>query len=118
MRKAIILAAAAAAIPALASAEGYTNIDLGQFSDRETCMARALSAMERYINQHGGFEYQSTEWVVYGWDFTPGDQDVTIMCPWVTDTIVNAFLVVHGETTDEERIFTAETLERMFTATK
>ncbi len=118
MKKSIFLSVAVAIIPAFGIAEGYTNMDLGQFSDRETCMARAQNAMDRYINSHGGFEYQSTEWVVYGWDFTPGDQDVTIMCPWVSDTVVNAFLVVHGETTDEERIFTAETLETFFTATK
>ena len=46
------------------------------------------------------------------------DQDVTIMCPWVSDTVVNAFLVVHGETTDEERIFTAEQLERYWNGQK
>jgi len=89
-------------------------MDLGQFSNREDCMAKAEAAMQRYIDTSGGFEYQSTEWVVYGWDFTPGDQDVTIMCPWVSDTVVNAFLIVHGETTDEERIFTAETLDQLF----
>jgi len=118
MKKSIIVAAAVAIIPAFGMADGYTNMDLGQFSDRETCMARAQNAMVRYIDRHGGFDYQSTEWVVYGWDFTPGDQDVSIMCAWVSDTTVNAFLVVYGETSDEERIFTAETLERFFTATK
>jgi len=114
MKRAIILAAAAALLPVLGSAEGFTNMDLGQFSNREDCMAKAEAAMQRYIDTSGGFEYQSTEWVVYGWDFTPGDQDVTIMCPWVSDTVVNAFLIVHGETTDEERIFTAETLDQLF----
>jgi hypothetical protein len=118
MTRQLFLAAAAVLIPALGAAEGFTNMDLGQFGDRETCMARALAAMDRYIAQHGGFEVSQTEWVTYGWDFTPGDQDVTIMCPWVSDVTVNAFLIVHGETTDEERIFTAETLERFFTATK
>ena len=118
MTRTIALAAAAALFPILASAEGFTNMDLGQFDNREECMTRAQNAMQRYIDTHGGFEYQSTEWVVYGWDFTPGDQDVTIMCPWVSDTVVNAFLVVHGETTDDQRIFTAETLDRLFTGGK
>jgi hypothetical protein len=118
MKHALIGAAVAAILPAIAAAEGMTNMDLGQFSNRESCMAKAEQVMERYIRTHGGFEFQSTEWVVYGWDFTPGDQDVSIMCPWVSDTVVNAFLVVHGETTDEERIFTAETLERFWQGRK
>lgn len=118
MTRTVFLAAAAALFPALASAEGFTNMDFGQFSDRESCMARANDVMTRYIAAHGGFEIQQTEWVVYGWDFEPGDQDVTIMCPWVSDTVVNAFLVVHGETDDEQRIFTAETLEQFWNIRK
>ena len=118
MKRAFLFAAAAAAFPAFGMAEGYTNMDFGQFSDRETCMAKAQQVMDRYINTHGGFEQQSTEWVVYGWDFEPGDQDVTIMCPWVSDTVVNAFMVVHGETTDDQRIFTAEQLERYWNGAK
>jgi hypothetical protein len=113
-----LFVAGLAVLPVLAQAEGYTNMDLGQFSDRETCMQRAKAAMDRYVATHGGFEVSQTEWVTYGWDFGPGDQDVAITCPWVTDTIVNAFLVVHGETTDEERIFTAETLDTFFRARK
>jgi hypothetical protein len=116
--KQTLMIAALAALPALAQAEGFTNMDFGQFSNREDCMALAQQVMDRYIRTHGGFEYSSTEWVVYGWDFEPGDQDVTIMCPWVSDTVVNAFMVVHGETTDEDRIFTVDQLERFWNGQK
>ena len=36
------------------------------------------------------------------------------MCPVVNGGVINAFMVVHGETTDDDRIYTADTLARLF----
>jgi len=97
-----------------AVAEGFTVQDLGVTPSREACMAAGESAMRRYVDVNGGGSVDPTTWVVYGWDLRPGDQDVTIMCPVVNGGVINAFMVVHGETTDDDRIYTADTLARLF----
>ncbi len=97
-----------------ATAEGYTVQDLGTSTSREACMSAGESAMRRYVDVNGGGNVDPTTWVVYGWDLQPGDQDVTIMCPVVSGGIINGFMVVHGESTDDERIYTADTLARLF----
>ena len=112
MRAAIL---AAALLPGAAWAEGFTIYDLGVTRDRETCLYRAERALDRYSGEHGLYEIQPTEWIVFAYDLRPGDQDVVIMCPVVGGDggrVINAFLNVHGETTPDEREFTAQEIER------
>ena len=104
--------AALVALPALA--EGISVYDLGEMPTRELCMQRANKVMSTYFNEHGGYQVQRTDWVIYGWDLEPGDQDVSILCPIFRDDLVAAMMVVHGETTDEERLFTADELSRLW----
>lgn len=92
---------ACAALPA--AAEGWSISDLGEMYDRESCMDRARKVVNRYIFNNGGGETASDTWTIYAYDLTPGDQDIVIMCPWVRGDVVNAFLVVHGETDSSER---------------
>lgn len=95
-----------------ASAEDWTFKDLGELSKRSTCMIRAEQAIKRYKNVYGGGSTASESWTVYGYDLEPGDQDVVIMCPIVNGDVVNAFLTVHGESSEDNREFTADTIER------
>ena len=106
---ALALALAAGA----ARAEGFTVIDLGGARDRESCMYRAERMLGRYEAERGLYEVSVSDWVVFAYDLRPGDQDVTVICPIVGpgEGVVNAFLNVHGETTNEEREATADALE-------
>lgn len=102
-----------------ALAEGFTVYDLGPMPSRDLCMQKAGKILNAYMNQNGGWEVQTTDWIVYGWDFEPGDQDVVVMCPiFGTDAgeIVNAMMVVYGEDTDERRMFTAEEISARWQA--
>jgi hypothetical protein len=108
------LAAGLMTLGTAAAAEGTSVLDLGQFTDRASCMQQANKVLRGYIARHGGYEVQSTEWVVYGWDLEPGNQDAVIMCPVVNGDVINAFTVIHGEDTDENREFTANEIDRMW----
>lgn len=120
MMRAVLAAAALAAsvvggvAPDRALAEGWSVYDLGPTSGRDACMNRARSTISRYIFRHGGGNTSEASWTVYGYDLTPGDQDAVIMCPQVSGGGIDAFLVVHGETREDERIFTADEIERLW----
>ena len=93
--------------PGAALAESYDTIELGLTFNRETCMTKAENVFYRYKNAHGGGHVARANWVVYGWDMRPGDQDAVIMCP-IVNGVVDAFLVVHSEGTETNRDFTVE----------
>lgn len=100
----------------IASAEGYAIYDLGEVADRPSCLHRATKVMNAWNRQTGEQGIlDPTEWIVYGWDLGPGDNDVLIMCPIFRDSFVNALLVVHGEGTDQERNRVADGIERLWT---
>lgn len=108
-----LMMAAPAATPTLA--EGWSVYDLGEVPGaRENCMKRARNAIASYMFDHGGGETAVASWTTYGYDLRPGDQDAVIMCPVVNGNVVNAFLTVHGDTTEDERIFTADEIERIW----
>ncbi|MCP5036879.1 MAG: hypothetical protein GY945_04680 [Rhodobacteraceae bacterium] len=92
-------------------AEGWSVYDLGEMADRETCKSKARNVINSYIFKYGGGNTSEASWSVYGYDLEPGDQDAVIMCPWVPGGGVMAILNVHGETSDEQRIFTADTID-------
>ncbi len=93
-----------------AQAETYDVIELGITYDRASCMNWAESVLYRYKNSYGGGNIARGSWVVYGWDMRPGDQDVVIMCPIVSGT-VDAFLVVNGETSQNDVSFTVGNIQ-------
>ncbi|WP_300517001.1 hypothetical protein [Aliiroseovarius sp.] len=112
-----MLIAAPATAPALA--EGWSVYDLGEVpGDRENCMRRARNTIASYMFDHGGGETAVASWTTYGYDLRPGDQDAVIMCPVVNGNVVNAFLTVHGSTTEDERIFSADEIERIWNSMK
>ena len=114
MRKFGIAAALMALIPAApAFAEGFSVRDLLEVRDRPECLRRAELAMSAHAKGFGG-EVVVTEWIVYGWDFGPGDNDISLMCPVVNGGVINAFMVIHGEDTEENRTFVADEIERLF----
>ncbi len=98
-----------------ASAEGWSIYDLEEVAGpRENCMQRARNTLSGYMFDNGGGETDSASWTNYAYDLEPGDQDVVIMCPVVNGGVVNAFLVVHGAASEDERIFTADEIERIW----
>lgn len=97
-----------------ASAEGWTIADLGETVNRDNCLIRAEQMMYRYIRNYGGGNVYVESWTVYGYDLGPGDNDAVIMCPYVRGTL-NAFVVVHGETSTENRQFVSDTMQRYWT---
>jgi len=108
-----MLMTAPAAAPALA--EGWTIKDLLEVpGDRENCMARARNTIASYLFDHGGGNTSTASWTTYGYDLRPGAQDVVIMCPVVNGGVVNAFLTVHSEGSDDERNFTADEIESIW----
>ncbi|GAB4301598.1 MAG: hypothetical protein Kow0058_16470 [Roseovarius sp.] len=102
------LGALGPAAPALA--ESYDTLELGMMPDRDTCMSKAEYVLFRYKNSNGGGSVMRANWVVYGWDLQPRNQDVVIMCPIVNGAI-DAFLVVHSEGTERNRDFTSEEIK-------
>ena len=108
----------AAALMALASttpafAEGFSVRDMLEVRDRDECLRRAELAMNAHIKSNGG-EVVVTDWIVYGWDLGPGNNDVTFMCPVVNGGVINGFMVIYSETGEDERTFVANELERLF----
>ncbi len=98
-----------------ANAEGWSIYDLEEVAGpRENCMKRARNTISGYMFDNGGGETDTGSWTSYAYDLEPGDQDVVIMCPVVNGGVVNAFLVVHGATSEDERIFTANEIERIW----
>lgn len=107
-------AALAAILPAApVMAEGFSVRDLLEVSTRDECMRRAELAMGAHAKTYGG-DVVPTEWIVYGWDLGPGDNDVTLMCPVVNGGVINAFMVIHGETEESDRTLVADAIERLF----
>ena len=90
-------------------AEGWSVYDLGGTNTKKECLSRAKTAISSYIFNYGGGHTAAAIWTVYGYDLTPGDQDAVILCDG--DSGTSASLVVHGETTEDERIFTADQIE-------
>lgn len=110
----IATAALMAAAPATSvMAEGFSVRDLLEVRDRDECLRRAELAMNAHSKSHGG-DVVVTEWIVYGWDFGPGDNDISLMCPVVNGGVINAFMVIHGEDIEENRTFVADEIERLF----
>ena len=102
---------AAAGLSGAALAEGYSISNLGYISSRDSCKLKAELALRRYIQTDGGGDITISDWTVYGWDLTPGDQDAVFMCPSLDSGGYQAILTVHGETTPEERIYTKDQLK-------
>jgi len=110
----LAVAALAALVPAApALAEGFSVRDLGETPSRDDCMRRGELAMSAHAKTYGG-DVVPTEWIVYGWDLGPGDNDVTLMCPVVNGGVINAFMVIHGETDETDRTLVADGIERLF----
>jgi len=102
-----------AAAAGMAQAESFDTIELGLTHDRETCMSKAEYVLFRYKNSNGSGNVSRANWVVYGWDLRPGDQDVVIMCP-IVNGVVDAFLVVHSAGTIDNRDYTVDQIRMMW----
>ncbi len=112
-----MMLAAPAAAPAFA--EGWSVYDLEDVpGERENCMKHARNTIASYMFDHGGGETAVASWTTYGYDLRPGDQDAVIMCPVVNGGVVDAYLVVHGSTDEDERIFAADEIEKIWNSTK
>lgn len=108
----LVLTATVSILAGAAAAEGFSIHDFGPMPTREACMARAEQVLRDYIGARGGYDVNTTDWVVYAWDLTPGDQDVAIMCPVLPDGSFYSFMIVYGETdSDKERESTANMLD-------
>ena len=116
MRSIIGPAALAAGLAAAGAAwaEGASVYDLGEMPTRDACMRHADKVLNSYLDSNGGSSVEITEWVAYGWDFQPGDNDVVLMCPIFRGDVVNALLVIYGEDTDQSRIDAADEIERLW----
>lgn len=99
------------ALTGTAMAEGYSISNLGHMASRDTCRLQAELALRRYVQSDGGGDVSSATWSIYGWDLQPGDQDVVFMCPSLDAGGYQALLVVHGEGTEDQRIYTKDTLK-------
>lgn len=113
MRHPVLALALSLALPGGAAlAEGFSIHDFGVVASRADCMSKAQKVLNAYLGAYGGYEEVTvTDWVTYGWDLLPGDQDVAIMCPVLPDGSFYSFMVVYGETDlDTERNQTADRL--------
>ena len=115
MRLTSLALAAALAVPMTAPAvhaEGFSVRDLLETSDRAECLRRGERAVQG-VAKNGG-EVDVTEWIIYGWDVGSGSNDLTLMCPIVAGGVVNGFLVVYGDGSEEDRSFVADEILRNF----
>jgi len=84
-----------------AAAEAMKVGDLGPVPSRQTCLSTARTALERYLDAHGGLsvtgETDTPEnWSIYGWGLRPGNNDVVILCPMVAGES-HAFYAIHSD---------------------
>ncbi len=116
MRLIPLALAATLAVPlgtTLAAAEGFSVRDLLETTDRDECLRRGERALQG-IAKNGGGQVDVTEWIIYGWDMGPGANDLTLMCPIVAGGVVNGFLVVYGEGSEQDRTLIADEILRNF----
>lgn len=106
-------AAAATAVAAAASspahAEGWNIRDLGHFEDRDACIAKAEQVISWYKATHGSTYTIRLSWTAYGYNLSPGENDVVIICA-IDGGGRRALLVVHGES-EADRTEVADRLE-------
>ncbi len=100
MSRFIIAAALMASFAGPASAGLFRVGDLGEMPSRQACMAVAADVLESYIREYGGLsttgDAENPErWEVYGWRLRPGDNDIVITCPVVSNQ-VNAFFTLYA----------------------
>ena len=100
-------------------AEGYSISDLGNVTSESECLNKADRVIQRYKNALGSGSTSLGSWTAYAWDMEPGDQDTVIVCAPSTEggtSRVRAILVVHGETSEPDRIATREVLKGYWSA--
>jgi hypothetical protein len=105
MTRLLASAALMALISGSTSAEVFKVGDLGEMPSRRVCLATASAVLEAYIDEFGGRAANGEtdiedSWSVYGWDLRPGDVDVVITCPVVTNQ-VNAFYTLYSSGSTE-----------------
>ncbi|MEL7097907.1 MAG: hypothetical protein AAGM84_03680 [Pseudomonadota bacterium] len=102
------------AAPTMASAEGWSISDLGNVSSRQSCMDRAVNALETWPSNRRTSVSRGT-WAVYAYNLSPGENHVVITCPNVAGQI-NAFIHIFGEdgTTQDDRKVVREFVKAVF----
>lgn len=108
------LAVVAALTPSAAFAEGWSISDLGNVADRDSCMDRAVNALETWPSNRRT-EVSRGNWAVYAYNLSPGENHVVITCPVVAGQI-NAFIHIFGEdsTTQDDRTVVREFVKAVF----
>jgi len=94
-----------------ASAQGWTISDLGTMPSREACMRLAEDVIYRYRRVFGGGFVSAASWTQYMYDVEPGTNHIVVMCP-IVNGVLNAFLVTHGASGEENRQLVHDRLER------
>ncbi|MEO0936946.1 MAG: hypothetical protein AAFY38_02200 [Pseudomonadota bacterium] len=95
-------------------ADGWSISDLGTVADRDTCMDRAVNALETWPSNRRT-EVSRGNWAVYAYNLSPGENHVVITCPVVSGQI-NAFIHIFGEdnTTQDDRTVVREFVKAVF----
>ena len=108
--------AALVILPAMgAQAAGWYIADLGEVpGERDACMALARNTLMTYMFDNGMAETSTGSWTTYAYGLEPGGHDVVITCPIVNGGVVNGFMSLHSDSTNENRDFTGEEIERIW----
>ncbi len=106
----ILAACVLALAPAMASADGFYNRDVGDGGAPAACMARARQAIEAYARRIGmpntTVYHGSRTVAAYG--LQPGNVNVQIACPYRSDRAEIVLVTAHSTGTEQDRITAVE----------
>ncbi len=93
--KAAITGLAAAVLPAIAAAEGFTTLDLGRISTDPACIARAQTTFDEFGRQVNMGEVVQGTWSISGFDLGTANYDAHFICAYGPDNQTQVTLVVY-----------------------
>jgi hypothetical protein len=96
MKKTLVLTTALCFAAGLAHADHYANIELDTVATQDLCMANARTALELLATANGETDPDISQgnWSTFGWDLTPLDADISIICPEIGG-MVHPFATAH-----------------------
>lgn len=104
------------ALPAVASAEGFSTADLGSTATEQQCMERARWVFEDYRREVNAGSIDSGNWTAALYDITTDDYDAIITCAYGPNDTTRGTLVVYADdgTDDARRRGMAERMKQIW----
>ena len=94
----------AAALPAIAAAEGFTTLDLGPVATDDACLTRAEATFRKLGQTIDVGEIVGASWNMSAFDVGTSDYDAHILCAYGPDNQTQVSLVLYYNDNGDEDI--------------